>query len=160
MIIWSIEGFKVCFIQRSGLYPIQLYIGYSYSRMAAKSTAKSFLRLGRFLGSLICWIVFSFWASQGVEKYLSNPVSSSISFTNGDDGLENLNYPAITICASGYINFLSFLTLIVANDWSWIASWGPNRHITLILIRNNVIFFSQCSYYLKSFNFDKNCFEN
>ena len=82
-------------------------VGYSYSRMAAKSTAKSFLRLGRFLGSLICWIVFSFWASQGVGKYLSNPVSSSISFTNGDDGLENLNYPAITICASGYIKYLN-----------------------------------------------------
>ena len=75
--------------------------------MAAKTTAKSFLRLGKFLGSLICWIVLSFWASQAVEKYLSNPVSSSISFTNGDDGLENLNYPAISICAIGFTKYLN-----------------------------------------------------
>lgn len=75
--------------------------------MAAKTTAKSFLRLGKFFGSLICWIVFSFWASQAVEKFLSNPVSSSISFTNGDDGLENLNYPAISICAIGFTKYLN-----------------------------------------------------
>ena len=35
--------------------------------------------------------------------------------------------------------------MIDANDWRLIAFWVPNPHIALLLIRNNVIFFSQCS---------------
>ena len=57
------------------------------------------LKLGKFLGSLACWFVFFFWGFQALQKFLSRPVSSSITVINGDDGLSNLIFPAITICA-------------------------------------------------------------
>ena len=33
--------------------------------------------------------------------------------------------------------------MLVANGWRQIAFWVPNPHIALLLIHNNVIFFSQ-----------------
>ena len=82
--------------------------------MVVVNTAKCFLRLGRLLGTLVCWVVFFFWASQAFQKFLSVPVSSSISYTNGDDGLGNLVYPAITICPTNFAekgeNAQSYLT--------------------------------------------------
>ena len=62
-------------------------------------TASCALRSGRLIGSLVCWVVFSFWGFQALQKFLSRPVSSSITVINGDDGLSNLIFPAITICA-------------------------------------------------------------
>ena len=35
---------------------------------------------------------------QALQKFNSNPVSSSISFINGDDKHGNLQFPALTIC--------------------------------------------------------------
>ena len=48
-------------------------------------------------------------------------------------------------CASDYCIFYSISTLYTANNWIQIASWVPNLHITLLLIRINVIIFSQCT---------------
>ena len=59
---------------------------------------KRFLKCCKNIGSLICWFVFIFWGMQALQKFNSNPVSSSISFTNGDDKHGNLQFPALTIC--------------------------------------------------------------
>ena len=64
--------------------------------------ARHALKLGKFLGSLAGWFVFFFWGFQALQKFLSRPVSSSISVTNGDDGLSNLIFPAITICPRNF----------------------------------------------------------
>ena len=40
--------------------------------------------------------------------------------------------------------------MLVANGWRQIAFWVPNPHIALLSISNNVIFFSQCSFKLKT----------
>ena len=60
--------------------------------------AKRVLKLAKILGTLVCCIVFVFWGLQAIQKFLSRPISSSISVINGDDGLSNLIFPAITIC--------------------------------------------------------------
>ena len=59
---------------------------------------KRFLKCCKNIGNLICWFVFIFWGMQALQKFNSNPVSSSISFTNGDDKHGNLQFPALTIC--------------------------------------------------------------
>ena len=60
--------------------------------------AKRVLKLAKILGTLVCCIVFVFWGLQAIQKFLSRPISSSISVINGDDGLSKLIFPAITIC--------------------------------------------------------------
>ena len=67
-------------------------------------TVKRALKLAKILGTLVCWIVFAFWGIQALQKFLSRPISSSISVINGDDGLSNLIYPAITICTDNVHN--------------------------------------------------------
>ena len=59
---------------------------------------KRFLKCCKNIGNLICWFIFIFWGMQALQKFNSNPVSSSISFINGDDKLGNLQFPAFTIC--------------------------------------------------------------
>ena len=46
--------------------------------------------------------------------------------------------------AIGSLEFHKESTRIIANGWIQIASWVPNPLNALTLIRNNVIFFSQC----------------
>ena len=43
-----------------------------------------------------------------------------------------------------YSFFVSIFAISNANGWTLVASWVPNPHIALLLIRKNVIFFSQC----------------
>ena len=73
--------------------------------------ARCTLRIARLLGTLVCWIVFFFWGFQAIQKFLSDPVSSSISVTNGDDGHGNLIYPAITICLRNFHSHLQSILL-------------------------------------------------
>ena len=50
---------------------------------------------------------------QALQKFRSNPVSSSISFINGDDSRGRLQFPAMTICVT---NFNRHLTKIMFGD--------------------------------------------
>ena len=74
-------------------------------------TAKCSIHFGKLIGSLVCWFVFFFWGIQALHKYLSYPIASSISFTNGDDGQGNLNFPALTICLTNYYEYLNRLLI-------------------------------------------------
>ena len=56
---------------------------------------------------IICWFVFFYWGLQAFQKFFSHPISTSITFKNGDDGLGNLNFPAITVCVLNYHQYLS-----------------------------------------------------
>ena len=42
-----------------------------------------------------------------------------------------------------YSNYPTIFDFFIANHWSKFASWVPNPHIALFLIRNSVIYFSQ-----------------
>ena len=80
----------------------------------SRETARCTLRIARLLGSLVCWIVFFFWGFQALQKFLLDPVSSSISVTNGDDGHGNLIFPAITICLRNFASHLQ--SILLDND--------------------------------------------
>ena len=73
-------------------------------------TLRFLLQVGKITCGLICWIVFFFWGFQAFRKFFSHPISSSITFQNGDDGLGNLTFPAITICV---LNFNQYLNQIL-----------------------------------------------
>ena len=51
---------------------------------------------------LAFFIVFVFWAGQAVIKFAKQPIASSISYTVGDDGYGNYEFPAITICLDSF----------------------------------------------------------
>ena len=59
---------------------------------------RRFFKCCKYIGTIICWFVFAFWGTQALQKFNSKPVSSSISFINGDDKNGNLQFPALTIC--------------------------------------------------------------
>ena len=65
-------------------------------------TARNALQLSKVLASFGCWFVFFYWGFQAFQKFLARPVSSSISVKNGDDGLSNLIFPALTICPENF----------------------------------------------------------
>ena len=69
-------------------------------KLSTQPLLKRIFVITKVLGTLVCWSVFFFWAFQALEKFISRPVSTSISVLNGDDGMGNLVYPAITICVS------------------------------------------------------------
>ena len=71
------------------------------------ATLRFLLQVCKIICCLICWIVFFFWGLQAFRKYFSHPISSSITFKNGDDGLGNLTFPAITICVLNFNQYLS-----------------------------------------------------
>ena len=60
---------------------------------------------------------------QALQKFYSKPVSSTISFTNGDDKHGNMQFPAITICI---INFSSFFEKKL--DEYCPSNWIQNYH--------------------------------
>ena len=45
---------------------------------------------------------------QAIEKLIENPISSSISYKNGDDNKGMIEYPIITICPSALDYFTLF----------------------------------------------------
>ena len=46
--------------------------------------------------------VSSYWAEAAICKYLSKPVSSTVSVKYGDDGKGNIRFPTITICLDSF----------------------------------------------------------
>ena len=72
-------------------------------------TARNALQLTKVLSTLGCWFVFFYWGFQAFQKFLARPVSSSISVTNGDDGLSNLIFPALTICTGNFFHLENVL---------------------------------------------------
>ena len=57
----------------------------------------------RFVIVLVCISLFSWWAIKAVIKYWSQPLTTEISFTFGDN--ENrIQFPLITLCQADFVS--------------------------------------------------------
>ena len=88
--------------------------------------ARNALQLSKVLASLGCWFVFFYWGFQAFQKFLARPVSSSISVKNGDDGLSNLIFPALTICTENF--YVHLATLMNPNKTQTSPYCGTQQH--------------------------------
>ena len=44
----------------------------------------------RYLSVIVFLTIFGYWSFLAVEKYLAKPISSSVSYTFGDDGMGHI----------------------------------------------------------------------
>ena len=44
------------------------------------------------------YLIFVYWSSQAVFKYLSEPTNTSIEYTLGDNGKGTIKFPLVTFC--------------------------------------------------------------
>ena len=63
---------------------------------------KCLVKFLKFFGFIFCILTFAFWSHKALTKYISAPISSHISYKNGDDNLGNITFPAISICLQSY----------------------------------------------------------
>ena len=56
----------------------------------------------KLLGCILCIIAFLFWSHKAISKFISAPISSHVSYKNGDDNKGNISFPAITICLKSF----------------------------------------------------------
>ena len=68
------------------------------SKKAKKGFLKRVIKYFKVLAGLALLLSTAFCNSRATFKYLSKPVSTSISFTHGDDDEGNIRFPAVTIC--------------------------------------------------------------
>ena len=54
------------------------------------------------LGLICCTLIFGYWSILAIEKFKSGPVTSTVSYTFGDDGHGNYAFPAVTICLDSF----------------------------------------------------------
>lgn len=66
---------------------------------------KSVSRVARLLGTVALALTFTFWGHQAIVKFISKPISTKVYFRNGDDGLGNIQFPAVSVCLSDYAHF-------------------------------------------------------
>ena len=65
----------------------------------------------KFLGTFSCLLIFLLWTKLAVEKLMSNPISSSITYKNGYDSKGLIEHPIVTVCPSD----LNFFTVFRGN---------------------------------------------
>ena len=53
--------------------------------------AKVFVKWLKFVSILSFLAIFGFWSFKALSKYISKPVSSSVTYTFGDDGHGNIS---------------------------------------------------------------------
>ena len=75
-----------------------------------KKLTKHVFKLLRFIGNVALWSIFLFWGFESMEKFMSSPTSSSVSFINGDDNNGNFAMPAVTICLRSHRDWMKFKT--------------------------------------------------
>ena len=46
--------------------------------------------------------IFMYWSISAIKKYISVPISSTVTYKFGDDGYGNINFPVITICLDSF----------------------------------------------------------
>ena len=68
------------------------------SKKAKKGFLKRVIKYFKVLAGLALLLSTAFCNSRATFKYLAKPVSTSISFTHGDDDDGNIRFPAVTIC--------------------------------------------------------------
>ena len=59
---------------------------------------KTLLKFTRVIGTIVCFATFFIWSKLALEKLIAEPISSSISFKDGDDGRGLIKYPIVTFC--------------------------------------------------------------
>ena len=96
---------------------------------STKTYAKVFVNTLRGVGTISCLLIFLIWSKmvnvvkalkvsfdlnlcilQAVEKLIKVPISSSISYKNGDDNNGKLGYPIVTFCPQNLDHFSLFPT--------------------------------------------------
>ena len=73
---------------------------------SGKGLIKIFTNTLRILGTFSCLLVFLLWTKLAVEKLMSNPISSSITYKNGDDSKGLIEHPIVTVCPAD-LNFFT-----------------------------------------------------
>ena len=58
--------------------------------MKAKTYLKGFIGLLKIAAIIVLLAIFGFWSLKAIQKYFSKPISSSVSYTFGDDGRGNI----------------------------------------------------------------------
>ena len=76
--------------------------------VSAEGFIKTVTNTLRILGTAVCFIVFLLWAKLAAEKLVSKPISSTITYKNGDDGKGLIEHPIVTICPAN----LKYFTLM------------------------------------------------
>ena len=61
-----------------------------------------FLLSTKTLSLVCCTVIFGYWSILAIEEFKSGPVTSTVSYTFGDDGHGNYAFPAITICLNSF----------------------------------------------------------
>ena len=56
----------------------------------------------KLIGCITCITAFLFWSHKAISKFNSAPISSHVSYKNGDDNMGNISFPAITICLKSF----------------------------------------------------------
>ena len=56
----------------------------------------------KLIGCITCITAFLFWSHKAISKFNSAPISSHVSYKNGDDNMGNVSFPAITICLKSF----------------------------------------------------------
>lgn len=74
--------------------------------VSAKGLFKTFTNTARILGTIACFLVFLVWAKLAVEKLNAKPVSSTITYKNGDNGKGLIEHPIVTVCPAD-LNFFA-----------------------------------------------------
>lgn len=67
-------------------------------KRSGKGLIKIFINSLRFFGTISCILTFLLWSKLAIEKLVSNPTSSTITYKNGDDSKGLIEYPIVTIC--------------------------------------------------------------
>lgn len=60
--------------------------------------ADVFISLIKAISVLALTTIFMYWSILAIKKYISVPISSTVTYKFGDDGYGNIVFPAITIC--------------------------------------------------------------
>jgi len=54
--------------------------------MKAKTYLKGFIEFLKIAAIIVLLAIFGYWSLKAIQKYFSGPISSSVSYTLGDDG--------------------------------------------------------------------------
>ena len=71
-------------------------------KIIIKNFIHSFVQLLTALSTLGFFIIFAYWSMLAIHKYKSKPITSSVSYTYGDDGNGLIEFPTVTICLDSF----------------------------------------------------------
>ena len=73
-------------------------LGLTKMTRSGKGLIKIFINSLRFFGTISCILTFLLWSKLAIEKLVSMPISSTITYKNGDDGKGLIEHPIVTVC--------------------------------------------------------------